>query len=238
MISSLRHWNTHYAKSSEDRAMFYLAWIKKHSTIIDEITLDIGCSTGVFSTAINKVGGTAISLDIGYKKNTEANLNYLTADATMLPIRSNIIKNVFSSDVYEHIPEQDKFLAENSRVMKKDGFSFFSTGNRFFPIDRHTGFPFIDLLPRWLASAWARTQKNRQEYDVYEPDYYELRKKLGKVSSRYIVNFDMFIDFYKLVYPHLYKPHWIKIARLLDKVGLLKLVTPKYYVVFKRGLVP
>jgi len=154
----------------------------------------------------------------------------------MLPIRDNTIKNIISSDVYEHIPAQDRFLSENCRVMKPDGLSFLSTGNRFFPIDRHTGLPFIDILPKRVASAWARKAKNRPNYDVYEPDIFELRKKLLKVSDQYIVDPRMFIDFYKKVYPHLYRKgtKWFTVARFLDRLGLLKLVTPKLYAVFRK----
>lgn len=160
LISSLKNWGDQYARSSEDRARFYLSWIRQYSPVEGETTIDIGCGSG-----------------------------------------------------------------------------FFSTGNRFFPIDRHTGLPFIDLLPKRVASAWATKKKGRPySYTVYEPTFYGLQKRLLKASRKYFIDHSSFMGFYKTVYPKLYHRglRWFNVAKLLDHIGLLRLVTPKYYVVFRK----
>jgi SAM-dependent methyltransferase len=235
VIRSLGNWGTHYAGGSEARAQFYLSWMGKYSQVPGEVTLDLGCGDGFVSSAVKEVGGVAVSLDVSHRGGSvNPGLDFLVADATRLPIRGGVVMNVFSSDVYEHVRDQGGFLAESSRVMRVGGRGFLATGNRFFPIDRHTGLPFIDLLPKRVASFWARKAGRRRIYDVYEPSFFGLCRALSRVSGWYAVDFRMFTDFFMSVYPSLSRGggRWFALVRLLDWVGVLWLVAPKFYAVF------
>ena len=77
-------------------------------------------------------------------------LDLINGDALKLPFKDDTFNVVLTYDMYEHIQHQDELLREIYRVIKPRGILVLTTGNRLFPLDRHTMLWFIDYLPKKL----------------------------------------------------------------------------------------
>lgn len=111
------------------------------------------------------------------------------------PLKDNSIDVVYSNAVIEHVGDQDKqkhFLFEMVRVAQRA--VFFTTPNRWFPVELHTKVPFLHYLPKkctdsfynFLGIKWATG------------DYMNLLSKnqilklLKEVSLHYRIRFNLF----------------------------------------------
>lgn len=77
-------------------------------------------------------------------------LKFVRGDGTHVPFADNSFDIAFSSAVAEHVgsfEKQKKFYAEVLRVGKK---AFITTPDRLFPMEVHTGIPFLHWLPKRL----------------------------------------------------------------------------------------
>lgn len=75
-------------------------------------------------------------------------LHFVFGDGCRLPFRDRSFDLVFSSAVIEHVghvSKQEKFLAEAIRVSRR--YVFFTTPNRWHPIEFHTALPLLHWLP-------------------------------------------------------------------------------------------
>jgi Methyltransferase domain. len=78
-----------------------------------------------------------------------------------LPFKDRQFDIVFSNAVLEHVGsrgEQARFVAELRRVSKA---FFVTTPNRWFPVEHHTGLPFLHYLPPSLFRALIRNTRYR-----------------------------------------------------------------------------
>lgn len=82
-------------------------------------------------------------------------LRFIRGNALQLPFEDSSFDLVFSSAVIEHVgsrSSQRKFLEELVRVSRKH--VFITTPNRWFPMEPHSGLPFVHWLParmfRWI----------------------------------------------------------------------------------------
>ena len=69
------------------------------------------------------------------------------AHGQALPFQDQQFNLAFSNAVLEHTgsrPQQARFLAEIARVSQR---FFVTTPNRWFPVEHHTGLPFVHYLP-------------------------------------------------------------------------------------------
>ncbi len=100
---------------------------------------------------------TAVGLEDGsYLEQKYLGLKFVRADGTALPFQDNTFDIVFSAAVAEHVgsfENQRKFYNEALRVGKK---VFITTPDRFFPVEVHTGIPFLHYLPKNIFRAILR----------------------------------------------------------------------------------
>jgi SAM-dependent methyltransferase len=63
---------------------------------------------------------------------------------------------VICAQVYEHVPDADRLMAEIHRVLKPGGVCYFAAGNRLQVMEPHYRLPFLSWLPRRLSHRYVR----------------------------------------------------------------------------------
>lgn len=141
--------------------------------------LDIGCSSGIITSLLGNHFRMAIGMDIDQEAVQYAKVRtplpqvqFLIADSMAFPFRNNSIDVIVCNHVYEHVPYTDKMMDEVYRVLKEDGFCYFSAGNKYKVIEGHYGLPFLSWLPKSLAHLYL---KMTGKGDFYYEEHRSLR---------------------------------------------------------------
>ena len=242
-LEPIDQWNILYTQKGFDRANYFLSLVQRYFLLNGKKVLDLGCGQGYLSMEASKIAQEVLALDAvdwilrdlkaKLCRSNVSNLSLIRADATHLPFKPEVFDAVLSYDLYEHIRDQHTLLHENFRVVKTNGCVAFSTGNKLFPKDRHTGLWFVDYLPERIANLYARTRKKGSLYSVYQPTYWSLKSKLGKQSSHYLLDGESVLRMMKEVYPNTFR-RFSRFAPLLNsaaKVGIFKFLTPKFFII-------
>jgi SAM-dependent methyltransferase len=177
-----------------DRVRDYTSRMKianKIQFVLDEILgldthsyacLDIGCSSGVVSTAIAPRFSRMVGLDIDKLALAEIEPGYdqksvfLQGDAMQMPFHGETLDMIFCLQVYEHVPDDERMMSEIFRVLKPGGYVIFSGPNRLFPIEPHYFLPFLHWLPAKLADRYLRVTGKGSSYYERSRSYWGLRR--------------------------------------------------------------
>jgi ubiquinone/menaquinone biosynthesis C-methylase UbiE len=93
-------------------------------------------------------------------------VHFLTGDAMALPLLDNSMDVVVCNHIYEHVPEASQMMAEIHRVLRKEGFCYFSAGNKYVFLEGHYRLPMLSWLPRPIAHLYLRlTGKGSYYYE-------------------------------------------------------------------------
>jgi ubiquinone/menaquinone biosynthesis C-methylase UbiE len=106
--------------------------MKYHNPHPNDVILDAGCSSGVYSLESSSKGARIIGIDISTRSVRTAlkavkNVNlcdktqFVVADICNQPFRSNSFDKTLCVDVLEHVENDFKAVVELSRVLKSDG---------------------------------------------------------------------------------------------------------------------
>ncbi|HYD17512.1 MAG TPA: class I SAM-dependent methyltransferase, partial [Patescibacteria group bacterium] len=103
--------------------------------------LDIGCSVGFMTEAARRAGCEAYGIDIddqavGIAKETFKDCKFETIDIADLAKRGDKFDMVYMSEVIEHVPDPDGFMAAVAAVMNKDAVLYLTA-----PDGAHFGVP-------------------------------------------------------------------------------------------------
>ncbi len=110
--------------------------------------LDIGCGSGeIVSYFSNRNQAYACDVNNQLSDCIDKKIHFSKITSTLLPYENNFFDVVISNHVIEHVNNQLNHLKEISRVLKPSGICFFSTPNRFFPIEPHYKIPLLHYLP-------------------------------------------------------------------------------------------
>jgi 2-polyprenyl-3-methyl-5-hydroxy-6-metoxy-1,4-benzoquinol methylase len=137
--------------------------------------LDIGCSSGIITSCLGQHFSMTIGMDIDqdavqYAKahHSQPSLQFLIADSMTLPFRDNSIHVIVCNHIYEHVPEAKRMMEEVYRVIKQEGFCYFSAGNKYMLIEGHYYLPFLSWLPKSLAHLYLKfTGKGNFYYEQH-----------------------------------------------------------------------
>ncbi len=135
--------------------------------------LDIGCSSGIITSLLGNHFRLAIGIDIDqeaiqYAKNHSSSprVQFLIADSLVLPFHDNSMDVIVCNHVYEHVPVADQMMDEVHRVLKEDGFCYFSAGNKYMMIEGHYKLPFLSWFPKPIAHRYLKiTRKGNYYYE-------------------------------------------------------------------------
>jgi len=93
----------------------------------DSILLDMGCGTGNYTAALQKVGKSVIGVDISPDMIEQARvkfprLQFICSDVTNLPFDSGMFDGAFAIQVLHHVKKMENFLMEAYRVVRKGAY--------------------------------------------------------------------------------------------------------------------
>ena len=137
--------------------------------------LDIGCSSGIITSLLGGHFRMAIGIEIdqeaiqyAQRHSSSTRTKFLTADSMALPFHDNSVDVVVCNHVYEHVPDADRMMGEIYRVLKEEGFCYFSAGNKYMIMEGHYGLPFLSWIPKPLAHLYLKiTRKGNSYYEEH-----------------------------------------------------------------------
>lgn len=150
-----------------------IAYALAHYTGLDLsscVCLDIGCSSGMITSAIAPSFYKTIGLE--YDKDAlratdptnRTRVQFIRGDAMSLPLSDRAINVVICAQVYEHVPDAERLFSEIYRVLSPGGVVFFSGPNWLFPIEPHYSLPFLHWLPVRLSDVYLRLTRRGDYY--------------------------------------------------------------------------
>jgi|GEM_PF-315181 len=144
--------------------------------------LDVGCAAGFISHHLAAECGQVVGLDPDASALRLApqrlNLRFVQGDAMRLPFKACSFDIVVCAQVYEHVPDPKRLVAEIWRVLADRGVCFFSGPNKLSIMEAHYGLPFLHWLPSWLASLYLRVTRHGRLYEEKPLTYGSLRRLL------------------------------------------------------------
>ncbi len=134
--------------------------------------VDIGCSTGFTTDALQTAGATVIGVDIDVpglvhaKATFGTRVYFLCANGEGLPFPDRSIDILVFNHIYEHVVDPDAVMKEIIRVLSPDGVVYLGLGNKFQVLEPHYRLPLLSWVPRKLADRYVAASGRA-------PDYYE-----------------------------------------------------------------
>jgi len=238
-------WGREYLEKGRSRAAFLFKIISEYIPLKGGILLDLGCGMANISIYFSKNYPHVVGLDImanvleKARQNINSQkkvVNLVNGDALKLPFKDGTFDMVVTYDMYEHVKKQEDLLKEICRVIKPKGFLVLTTGNRLFPLDRHTMLWFIDYLPKKIANSYVRLMRREHSYEVFQPTYWSLKKKIAKHFRLIMLDGNSALDIMENVYGKYFHKYGkvIKSLRALAKIGIFKFITPKFIVISQK----
>jgi len=147
--------------------------------------LDIGGSAGMMVDhfadhfhEIVEIDIDDVAIRLGREQCDRRNVRWLCGDGAQLPFADACFDCVICNHVYEHLDDQRGLMDEIHRVLKPNGFCYFSAGSRFVLIEGHYKLPFLSWLPHLLADLYMKLAGRKGGYDVTLLSYRNLKKLL------------------------------------------------------------
>lgn len=122
--------------------------------------LDIGAGYGYITLTFGLNASEILAIDLQFPKNNVLKdckrAHLIVADARFLPLKKELFDVVSLFSVIEHIANQKLVLKEALRVLKSKGELIIQIPNRFFPIELHSGLPFVFFIPSRIRGSILR----------------------------------------------------------------------------------
>jgi len=139
---------------------------------VSSICLDVGCALGL----ITKHLAPAFRQTVGLEYDPEgiaaagrwsgARLAFVRGDGLRLPIADGSVDVVVCAQVYEHVADPQRLMAEIWRVLEPGGVCLFTGPNRLFPFEFHSRLPFVHWLPFCCTRRFVHRLGRGDAYDA------------------------------------------------------------------------
>lgn len=180
------------------RRVMFDEFIRLQAPLESDTLLDVGVTSDQSYEASNYLEAwyphksriTAVGIDdASFLEEKYPGIIFVQADGRDLPFADGSFDIVHSSAVIEHVGSremQQKFVSELVRVSRKG--VFFTTPNRWFPVEFHSVLPLV----HWLPTPWFRALLKRlghqslaREENLNLLDARELRQLAADASAGY-----------------------------------------------------
>ena len=153
----------------------------------DATLLDIGAKDGkIASELADSTGCRSLALDIDFDDGAAFPCDAVQADGTAMPFPDGSVDAVISNMVFEHVPDEERLIAESARVLADDGVFVSICPNRAWPGDGHgypVGMPWLpDAVGTQVAKPYDRKYGRDEEWyqTAYHPVWsITVRKELA-----------------------------------------------------------
>ena len=175
--------------------------IENYSKKTDQFTiLDVGVNTKEYSSEDNffiqhypypkNITGLSIENHAGFREKYP-DINLVIFDGNRIPFEANHFDFVHSNAVIEHVGSYEKqvyFIEELVRVADK--MVYFTTPNRFFPIEMHTNIPLLHFFPKKVFDFFvSKTSKKWATGDyMFLLSLQDLKKMTKPLENNYKVS--------------------------------------------------
>ncbi|AZS50700.1 bifunctional 2-polyprenyl-6-hydroxyphenol methylase/3-demethylubiquinol 3-O-methyltransferase UbiG [Entomomonas moraniae] len=115
-------------------------WIEEHVTLAGKKVLDVGCGGGILSEGMAKRGASVTGIDMGETPLSVAKLHQLESQVNVEYFKSTAEEFaeahageydvVTCLEMLEHVPDPASVIRACYKLVKPDGYVFFSTINR------------------------------------------------------------------------------------------------------------
>lgn len=149
--------------------------------------LNVGGSAGIIDNHLARSFGLVTGIDIdahaidfARTQFQRENLEFRLGDALNLDFPDESYDVVICSQVYEHVPDAGKMMAEIFRVLKPGGVCYFAASNRLMWNEPHYNLPLLSVLPRPLAHLYVRAMRRASHYHELHFSYWGLRRLISR----------------------------------------------------------
>lgn len=145
--------------------------------------LNVGGSAGIIDHHLAQRFRHVVGIDIdenairfAASRYSRPNLEFRLGDALALDYPDARFDVVVCSQVYEHVPDAARMMAEIRRVLKPGGLCYFAAGNRLMWNEPHYNLPLLSVLPRPLAHRYVRWAGKARHYHELHYTLWGLRR--------------------------------------------------------------
>lgn len=149
--------------------------------------LNVGGSAGIIDNHLARHFGRVVGIDIdadaiafARSQHQRGNLEFRIGDALNLDFPDAAFDIVICSQVYEHVPDAARMMAEIFRVLKPAGVCYFAASNRLMWNEPHYNLPLLSVLPRPLAHLYVRLAGRASHYHELHYSYWGLRRLVAR----------------------------------------------------------
>ena len=153
--------------------------------------LNVGGSAGIIDNVLADHFASVVGIDIDVRAVEHArqnygkpNLSFHVCDALALGFADHAFDVVICSQVYEHVPDPEKMMAEIFRVLRPGGVCYFAANNRLMWNEPHYNLPLLAVMPGTLADVYVRLAGRAPYYHERHYTYWGLRRLVRRFVIR------------------------------------------------------
>ncbi|MCP4705534.1 MAG: class I SAM-dependent methyltransferase [candidate division Zixibacteria bacterium] len=118
-------------------------------------------------------------LKMNRRLSDQDNIKYICCKDGNLSIDDLTIDVVICDRFYSRVDNPEELLYEIYRVLKYDGFCYFSAYNKMSLIERHFSIPFLSWVPGWVAEILMKLSGRKGKYNYKLLRLSKLRKLIN-----------------------------------------------------------